>query len=155
MGDTAFPPQYSHAALALAEDLSVPAELRQKIQSTLSDLDAPSFVRAVLRALLDLSSVEAVSLFQIQDHLDRRYRTIVSPRLVKRAIKELIETYGIAIGAGRGTATHGYYFILSDKQAQEAVVPLLGEIRSLAKRVRCLSPNTPYIQHLLGQMEVL
>lgn len=147
------------AELAKLPAAHLPAELRRRIQSTLDDLEVPGFVRITLRALVELSDPclgcsDRVSLFSLQSELERR-GLLFSPRLIKRAIKELIETHGIAIGAARQANRGGYFFVATDAQAQKAVVPLMGEIRSLAKRIRALSPATPYIQHLLGQMEVL
>jgi len=136
----------------------LPAELRRRIQTTSNDLTAPAFVRTVLRSLLILSEPRCgfggpISMYAITRDLENE-NIFLHPRTVKAAIKQLIETHGIAIGATRG-AEHGYFFITTDEQAQKAVEPLLSEIRSLAIRVRALSPSTPYIQHLLGQMEVL
>jgi hypothetical protein len=146
----------SRPARELEATQYLPSELRARIQHTLCDLEAPAFVRAVLGTLRYLASPcgSPVSLSSIQSQLRRSQNLWLSDRLIKRAIKELIETHGIAIGAARGSA-HGYYFITTDAQAQDAVAPLMAEIRSLATRCRALSPSNHYIQHLLGQMEVL
>jgi hypothetical protein len=147
------------AEKVLLQAAHLPAELRRRIQSTLDDQETPAFVRLTLRVLVDLSqpvlgSTGPVSLYALQFELERR-GLLFSPRLIKRAIKELIETHGIAIGAARQANRGGYFFVSTDAEAQKAVEPLMGEIRSLARRIRCLSPASPYIQHLLGQMEVL
>ena len=137
----------------------LPAELCRRVQYTIDDLEAPAFVRAVLLTLLDLTDPRlggktTVTLFEIQHHLEKIRDLYLSDRLIKQAVKVLVETHGIAIGSARG-AEHGYYFVTTDEQAQKAVKPLLGEIRSLVVRCRALSPKSRYIQHLLGQTEVL
>lgn len=140
-----------------ARQHQLPVELAQRILEVEHDLSVPTFARAVLDALLVLSSnIEAeqrhVPLYSIQAELYRR-GVCLSDRSVKGAVKHLVEECQIAIGASR-QVPYGYFFITSGEQAEKAATPLLAEIRSLVKRCKVLSPRSNYVRHLLGQLEV-
>jgi len=135
----------------------LPSELAQRITACLEDITTPSFIFNSLLALIELQdphagSLSPVPLGEIQRYARNILRVDIPEREIKRAVKLLIEQYGIAIGSARGSA-HGYFFVTTADEAELAAEPLLAEIRSLAKRCATLSPRNPYVQHLLGQME--
>jgi hypothetical protein len=134
----------------------MPPELASRVYNTLADKTLPPPVFNTLLALSELCDPHGgpIPLAEIQRYSRAVMRVELSDRTVKGAVKQLIEQYGVAIGSARGAARHGYFFIRTDEEATAAAAPLLAEIRSLATRCRTLSPKNPYIQHLLGQMEV-
>lgn len=114
----------------------------------------PSY-RAVLDALWErkpFGANQAMSLADVQEWC-RLHGCVVSDRLIKAAVKELIEKYHIPIGASR-QAPVGYFLIVSDEDAQKAVNHLEAEALSLLRRCRVLSPKSDYGRQLLGQLEV-
>ena len=139
----------------LAPTAYLPRELADRIFSTLADKSLPAFAFNTLMALSELADPHggAVPLAEVQRYAKRVIQVDLGDRTIKAAVRLLIDKYGVAIGSARGKR-HGYFFITTDEEATAAAAPLLAEIRSLAARCRTLSPKNPYIQHLLGQMEV-
>lgn len=114
----------------------------------------PSY-RAVLDAIWErkpFGADQAMSLADVQEWC-RLHGIEISDRVVKAAVKELIEVYGVPIGARR-QAPCGYYLIVAPEDIQKALDPLVGEIRSLVKRCKALDPDTIYMRQVLGQLEV-
>ena len=133
----------------------MPAELSMRVLATLADKTLPVQVFNTLLALSELADPHGapVPLRELQRYASTVMGYAIAARKIKSSIKVLIEQYGIAIGSARG-ARHGYFFVTTDDEARAAAAPLLAEIRSLAKRCHTLSPTNPYVQHLMGQMEV-
>lgn len=137
----------------------LPRELSQQVWRTLADPEVPAFARAVLNSLAHTFDPHAgasspVPLAEIQRYAKNVLECELSERLIKRGIQVLVDDWGIAIGASRKVGAHGYYFVTTDKEAENAARPLLSEAISLLKRCKTLSPKNAYIQHLNGQMEV-
>lgn len=127
--------------------------IAERIAKNLNDSDIPTFLRIVLRGLIECTAScpdRNVSLFDLQIEIRESCRILISDRTIKRAIKLLVEEHGIAIGSSR-TASNGYFFIRTPEQSKAALAPLLAEIRSLARRCRVLSPRTAYIRRVHGQ----
>lgn len=137
----------------------LPEELSKQIWKTLGNPNIPTFVRVTLHAISELADPRAgaarpVPLDDIRGWALDVMGQALTERTIKLAVKLLVEKYGVAIGSSRG-AQHGYFFITTDDEARRAAAPLIGEIKSLARRCRTFTPKNPYIQHLLGQLEVL
>jgi hypothetical protein len=110
--------------------------------------------RLVLDALEGrLGAASAMSIAEMQRQLACDGHGALSDRDIKAAVKELVEEGGVPVGSSR-SKPFGYFLIVSDEDAEIAVRPLLGELKSIAGRIRKLSPKTDYVRHLLGQ-EVL
>jgi hypothetical protein len=143
--------------LSLDAASHIPAKLRGKIQHTLDDMEAPAFVRAVLGALLYSTDPargfqSPASAFVLQHCLGNRESTWLSIQLIKRAIRELIETYRIPVGSSQGAA-RGYYFILNAVMADTATRPIVAQIRGLLRHVTSLAPHAPAVKALTGKLE--
>lgn len=142
----------------LALEHRIPYTLAERICDVLANNEIPTFSRYTLEAILGLSCPRELdtraSIFAIQAWLTENRGIWITERLVKAAVKHLVEVHEIALGSSRG-AKPGYFFIVDDAAAQAATRPLLAEIRSLAKRCRALDPRrNRYLKSLLGQMEV-
>ena len=125
----------------------------KKLSSTALDilhiLDASGYPR--------VGRSNATSIKEIQHTISISWGRCKSPsdRSIKMAVKELIEQHEIPIGSirkVRGDAPHGYFFIISPADAEAAIGPLLSEIKSLARRIRILSPDSEYMRRLSGQI---
>lgn len=73
-------------------------------------------------------------------------------RTVKAAVKDLVERFGMQIGASR-KPPYGYFFILTAEDREEARRPLRNELKSLARRLRALSSKLE-IAREWGQIQV-
>jgi hypothetical protein len=62
----------------------------------------------------------------------------MSAREVKEAVKSLIEDFKLPIGGSR-QKPYGYFLIVTADDLEQALRPLTGEIRSMARRVRALT----------------
>jgi len=63
-------------------------------------------------------------------------------RAIKQAVKNLLEIYDLPIGSCRIAPHNGYYFVISDEDAEAAVRPLKAEIFSMFRRIKVLSPRS-------------
>jgi len=79
----------------------------------------------------------------------------MSDRSVKQSVKTLLEEHDIPIGSCRRVPNNGYYFVVDDADAEEAVRPLKAEIFSLFRRIKGLSPNSQFVRELNGQLAML
>lgn len=76
----------------------------------------------------------------------------VSPREVKAIVKDLVENFGIPIGASRGEP-HGYYLVMTLEEMRTTVRVYEGEVFSLLRRIRTLNPKHRMVE-LFGQMKL-
>jgi hypothetical protein len=77
-----------------------------------------------------------------------------SPRHVKALVKSLIEDFRVPVGGRRGApgdALTGYFLIVTSEDREIALLPIISEIKSLARRARKLS-NPQQVRELLGQL---
>jgi len=94
-----------------------------------------------------------LSISTMQSIWHRGGQHVWNNRSVKKAAKSLLEQHEIPVGSSRETPS-GYYIVLDDEDAESTVRAWAAEIRSLANRCRALSPKSPYVRELLGQMTV-
>lgn len=73
-------------------------------------------------------------------------------REIKARVKDLIEFRGVPIGSSRGgKSAAGYFLILTAADHARAIQPLVGELTSLARRIRALSGKRE-LARLWGQI---
>lgn len=92
---------------------------------------------------------KAMSIAVIQKTVD------IADRRVKDSVKTLLEEYGVPIGSSRIPGKNGYYFLLTDLDAEEASRPIKAEIFSMFRRLKVLSPKSAFVRSLQGQMDML
>lgn len=97
---------------------------------------------------------KALSIAAMQGAWDYAGQHIWSERVVKAAVKELLEDCGVPIGSSRRSGNSGYYLISSCADLEAAERPLKGEVLSLLKRLRTINPRTDFCRHLAGQFEI-
>lgn len=78
-----------------------------------------------------------------------------SDRKIKESVKGLLEEFDIPIGSCRIPGRNGYFFISSDRDAEEASRPLRNEIFSMFRRLKVISPKSSFVKQLQGQIELL
>ena len=81
-------------------------------------------------------------------------RAILLPTLSERETKAAIAELAIAgvpVGSARSRNASGYFIVTCDEDVRAAVAPLIGEIKSLATRVRRMSPDAQLVRRLIGQ----
>lgn len=99
---------------------------------------------------------KAVSIQRLQYLWDQSIaRRAPSDRVIKDAVKALVEKFDIPIGSSRSPGRSGYYYIQTDADAEEASRPLRNEIFSMFRRLKVISPKSLFVRQLQGQMELL
>jgi hypothetical protein len=120
-----------------------------RVMAALQDSLLDERQRDVLRCVAaHRGAHNAVSAFTILDllHFERSEK---SRRWLKATIEDLVTRLRVPIGASRGKI-HGYFLIVTRGDLDVAVNPLVGEITSLARRVRALT-NSETTAALVGQ----
>lgn len=137
----------------LASKSYLPAELRARIRTVSENLETPSFVRAVLLALVQSTNAECpfAPLGDLQSYLGTHYRLWLSERTIKRAVSWLVD-HDVPVGATRNGS--GYFFVVTTAQREIAVKPILAQAKAMLARASRLSPNRSYFRRLAGQLEV-
>ena len=79
----------------------------------------------------------------------------ISDRLVKDAVKGLLERCEVPIGSCRVPGKNGYFLCCSAADAAAAARPYESEIFSMFRRLKALSPKSAFVRHLEGQMALL
>lgn len=87
--------------------------------------------KELLRMLKRSTSAEPIPMKRISERFD------MTPRNVKATIKCFIENFGVPIGGSR-QEPYGYYLIASGDEMEDALRPLLSELKSIGRRVRAL-----------------
>lgn len=137
----------------------LPVELQARIDEVrwtdLSDCE-----RDVLDLLTNLVSgpragrQNALSIADMQRLMQRRGGYVWSDRVIKAAVKNLVEERGLPIGSSRCSDAPGYFYAVETADLEAAERPLRGEIISLAKRIRAFNPRSDFARHLAGQQEL-
>lgn len=145
----------SAAQLAMFTDAE--ETIRQKVNMALQ-ADLSPVERAVLDALMFCPAfgkhlMISTDEMQAAWALDRK--KIHDRRMVRAAIKTLLEVHDIPIGSSRTPGDNGYWFIVSDDEAEDASRHLRNEIYSLFRRLKVISPKSAFVRQLQGQIELL
>jgi len=114
--------------------------------------------RAVLRELIDRDAYGKAKMVSTDDMYvawNRRMQKVHDRRAVRAAIKTLLEVYDLPIGSSRTPGDNGYWFIVSDAEAEDASRHLRNEIFSLFRRLKVISPRSAFVRQLQGQIELL
>lgn len=142
-------------------DLSIiefPPEVRQRIQNA-REVGGMSPSAAAVLDLLDewplaAGAKNAKPIASMQEAWRSRGMHVWSDRMVKAAVKELLEEHEVPVGSTRRRDEHGYFLICSDEDRRQAEGPLASEIISLARRLRTINPKSRYARLLMGQQEL-
>lgn len=127
----------------------IPTSTRARILVVLGDPNLSPSCASVLRALMYAAGRQsAISISQIQVGCHW-----LSDRDIKAAVKELLEVHGVAIGSAR-SAPFGYFLLCSQDDIEQAERPILAEVRSLARRLRAINPDSDISRMLCGQLEL-
>ncbi len=144
----------------LTMPFSLSAELSLRVMDARDSGKLSDCERDVLSALVDLPSgprrgkERALKIADMQAIWTRGGSHCWSDRVVKAAVKELIETHMIPICSSRDGSAGGYFLPASSEDLEAAERPLRGEIISLAKRLRAINPKSSFAQHLAGQLVI-
>jgi hypothetical protein len=140
----------------------VTAEAQLTIHRRLADLLADKTMlpcdKAVMIRLMSFhayGAAKALSIAAMQFKWKADGQHVWPDRAVKQAVKNLLEKYDLPIGACRIAPHNGYYFVISDEDAEAAVRPLKAEIFSMFRRIKVLSPRSAFVRRLQGQIDLL
>lgn len=97
----------------------------------------------------------AFSIAEIQQRWKIAGEPVYSDRLIKGAVKSLLEEYEIPIGSCRVPGMSGYFLIITAEDIVETERPLRNEIISLFGRLKAISPKSHFVRMLQGQMDIL
>lgn len=130
-------------------------EVRRRVDAVLLENMLTTCEEQILRIIgYAYGTKNALSIDNIQRILENRADYGYSDRQIKGAVKCLIEQFGIPIGSSR-QQPYGYYLVVSDQDAEDAVRPLRNEIFSLLRRIQALSPKSKFVRELQGQLDLL
>jgi predicted ArsR family transcriptional regulator len=73
-------------------------------------------------------------------------------RAIKLAARGLVVDYGLPV-VGMRRPPYGYYLAITPDELAEAIRPLIGEIKQIARRVRALQ-GSDYVREMLGQIPI-
>lgn len=131
---------------------AIPAEVQARVDQALEDPATSPCARAVLILIRDAAGREnAVSIHELRAIWIMRSLKVYSERDIKAAVKELLEERGVPVGSAR-SGSPGYFLLCSPEDIDQAERPLVGEIRSLARRLRCINPKSSISRLLSGQV---
>jgi hypothetical protein len=143
--------------MTLAESMEMAitqAEVNRRVQDALLSKTISQCAWAVVYQLTGQHKAygrkNAVTIQQIQEKMARNW----SDRVIKAAVKELIEEHEVPIGSARGASHPGYFLIVDEEDRAAAERPLRGELISLAKRLRTINPHSQLAQALYGQLKL-
>lgn len=135
---------------------AIPEEIRSRIERALADPVTTPCAKAVLRTMLSrfaVGRIRAVGIEALQERWQGMGNKIFSAREVKAAVKHLIESHGIPIGSARCTPV-GYFICVTAEDIDEAERPLVNEVKSLARRLRCINAKSEISRILCGQLGI-
>ena len=136
---------------------AVPQQLRVAALVALGGAGVSACAKDVLRILLYEPAAGRENALQIR-HLQARWRIrgqrVWSDRDVKAAVKELLEDCGVPIGSSR-SGDRGYFLLVTPADIEAAERPLIGEIRSLARRLRAINPRSEISRAICGQLGLI
>jgi hypothetical protein len=131
----------------------IPNEVQLRIELAASS-GASLCAQAVLRIVRNrIGRAQALTIFGLQHIWRLREEKVWSDRDVKAAVKELVEERGVPIGSAR-SGLAGYFLCVSAEDIDAAERPLLGEVRSLAKRLRAMNPKSEISRAICGQLGI-
>lgn len=132
----------------------IPAEVQERVDRAMASNRVSPCARAVLLRLRDVGGRQrAVSIWALQSFWRISQTRIWGDRDVKAAVKELLEEHGVPIGAARSQPA-GYFLLVTPEDIDEAERPLIGEIRSLARRLRAVNAKSEISRLLCGQLGI-
>lgn len=130
----------------------IPADVQDRVDAVLLGTDATLTAHEVMIYLRRAAGPgRAVTIAEIQARQKVRRGYVSSPRIIKRAVKELLEIHGVPIGSARGR-NPGYFLLCTPEDVDKAEKPLLGEVRSLARRLRAINRKSEISRVLCGQL---
>jgi len=133
-----------------AQFVFTPADLlRQRLESVLERGEGPYPLPPDARKLLQWLSYHRGASRAIQCAELAKYLK-VSEREIKALAKCLVEDFDVPIGASR-QKPYGYFLIETAQELEDAMENYIGEIRSLARRVRKLGGKHRIVE-LAGQL---
>lgn len=135
----------------------IPEEVRRRLMQAMADPDISPCAFQVLTRLVRFPEIagraRAISIASLQDWARLNSFKVYSDREIKSAVKELIEERNVPIGSARSDPA-GYFIAVTAEDLDAAEKPLIAEIRSLAKRIRSINPNSEISRALCGQIEL-
>ena len=136
----------------------IPAEIQERIDLARQSANLTDCARSVLDILAGRFPIvgcnNAMQIAHIQRVWMQREERVYSDRLVKEAVKSLIEDHGIAIGSSRRAGSSGYFVCATPEDLAAAERPLRAEVFSLLRRLKTFNPNSDISRHLAGQVEL-
>jgi hypothetical protein len=133
-------------------------QIRNRIMELSKGQSSTFTERFVLEQLISMSAwglKEAVSIGDMIDRANACGPNTFSHRSIKFAVKRLIEEHGIPIGSSRLQPRPGYFFIVSDEDAEVAARALQADVLSMFRRIKVLAPRSAFVRKLNGQIELL
>lgn len=132
----------------------IPNEVRARVDEALEGTAMSPCARAVLLRIRDAAGRErAVSIYALQAYWRLHGMKVYCDREVKAAVKELLEERRVPVGSARSGAC-GYFLLISPEDIDQAERPLVGEIRSLARRLRAINAKSEISRILCGQLGI-
>lgn len=129
------------------------AKMESAFAANLSDVE-----RSVLSAL-HTGGAYGKHMIISTDDMHAKWRSrgekVHDRRAVRAAIKTLLEVYDLPIGSSRTPGDNGYWFIISDDEAEDASRHLRNEIFSLFRRLKVINPRSKFVRELQGQVQLL
>jgi hypothetical protein len=80
-----------------------------------------------------------------------RVHVPLSERQVKKSVKQLVEVYGLPVGASRHFPA-GYFLVVTAADREAALRPLRAEFYSLLRRIKALGDNR-VVEKMLGEAQ--
>lgn len=128
------------------------AELDAQVTRVLGRSDLDESTAELLRLLAGhKGAANAITIREILRAFNVQ-RSTFNERTLKAAVKDLVERFGMQIGASR-KPPYGYFFILTAEDQEEAARPLRNELKSLSRRLRRLSSKQE-LARLFGQVQL-
>jgi|GEM_PF-4008006 len=135
----------------------IPEEIRARASRAMADPAITPCAFQVLTRLIRFPEAagreRAISIADLQAWARLNGFHVYSDREIKAAVKQLIEEHDVPIGSVRYEPA-GYFVLCSAEDIEIAERPILGEIRSLARRLRCTNPKSEISRTLCGQMGI-
>lgn len=133
---------------------AIPVDVQARVDQALGDPATSPCARAVLILIRDAAGrSNAVSIHELRAIWIVRSLKVYSERDIKAAVKELLEDRGVPIGSAR-CGSPGYFLLCSPEDIDQAERPLVGEIRSLARRLRAINAKSDISRALCGQLGI-
>lgn len=130
----------------------IPHDVTARVMAAFSDQRTSACARAVLERVRHAHGRHnAFPIYRLQAAWRLHNLRVWSAREVKAAVKELLEERGVPIGSAR-SGSPGYFLLCTPEDIDEAERPLLGEVKSLARRLRAINSKSEISRTLCGQL---